>query len=80
METITLENNFHNSSIALRPSKEGRLSASQVKRTKKTLCGITGCTCSGALGTRRPQESQIEVFYLPDQWGMFRVAGAYIFK
>ncbi len=80
MKTITLENNFHKSFITLRPHKGGRLSAGQVKRAKKTLCGVACCTCSGALGARGPQESQIEVFYLPDRWGMPRVAGAYIFR
>ncbi len=80
MKRITLTNDFHNSSITLHPGKEGRLSAGQVRKAKKTLCGITHCTCSGRLGTRGQQESQIEVFYLPNRQGMFRVAGAYIFR
>jgi hypothetical protein len=51
MSTITLTNEFHNSAVTLRPTGN-RLSPGQVKRAKRELCGIDGCTCSDSAGTR----------------------------
>jgi hypothetical protein len=60
MEKITLTNNFHNTSVNLIPYK-GFLSAGQVKRAKRVLCGISGCCCGDDLGQRGPQEVHVEV-------------------
>ncbi len=62
MTTITLKNNFHNTSVNLRVSGE-KLSAPQVKRARRALCGISGCTCGNELGQRGPQEVDIEIIY-----------------
>lgn len=51
---ITLTNNFHDTSVTLRP-RDGKLSAAQVRRAKRTLCGMAECTCSDDLGRRGPQ-------------------------
>jgi len=60
MKIVTLANDFHNVVTTLRP-KNGRLSARQVKKVRKALCGIAGCCCGDALGRRGPQENEIEV-------------------
>jgi hypothetical protein len=66
MHTITLTNDFHNTSVVVRVSNERVrmhdtdrdrvldvfLSDSQTRRAQRTLCGHVGCTCSGVTGTR----------------------------
>jgi hypothetical protein len=63
MKTIELKNNFHNTGVALRVELldhgthlETTLSESQMKKSKKALCGIKGCTCAFAAGTRGSQK------------------------
>lgn len=58
MTTITLRNDFHNTSVTLR-MKSGYPTASQVKRAWNTLCGIKGCTCGDVMGMRGPQDVKI---------------------
>lgn len=58
---IELRNDFHNTSVRVRA---GALSARTVRRVKATLCisagaELGGCTCSGALGVRGPQDRRI---------------------
>lgn len=53
---ITIRNNFHNTSIRLRANIGDELTPAQIKRAKHTLCGITGCTCSGDAGERGEQD------------------------
>ena len=61
--TITLRNDFHNSEVTLRAevlshihhTATAYLTIGQIKRAKRELCGIAGCTCSGDAGTRGPQ-------------------------
>lgn len=57
--TITLTNDFHHSSISLKRSTAHPLSAREVARARRALCGINGCTCAGVAGTRGTQ-------HLPD--------------
>jgi hypothetical protein len=56
---LILKNDFHNTSVRLdvRP-KHGylRLSEYQIKRAKKALCGVLGCTCSNTVGMRGPND------------------------
>ena len=60
---ITLRNDFHNSSININCEVLSHIhnvataypSLGQIKRAKRELCGIAGCTCSGDAGTRGPQ-------------------------
>lgn len=61
--TITLKNDFHNTEVLLRAevlshihhTATAYLTTGQIKRAKRELCGIAGCTCSGEAGTRGPQ-------------------------
>ena len=52
---ITIRNDFHGTAARLRASIGDTLTPSQVKRCRKALCGIEGCTCGGALSERGPQ-------------------------
>jgi len=53
---ITLKNNFHGTSVNLRP-RNGRLSPAQMRRARKVLCGLSECKCGGIRG---PQEYEVE--------------------
>ena len=60
---ITLKNDFHTTFVNLNVEVRSHiygvavayLSAGQIKKAKRELCGIRGCTCSGDAGTRGPQ-------------------------
>ncbi len=54
-ESITLRNEYHNTSYTLRAKLHRDLSRSQVLRARKALCGIAGCQCGGNLGERGSQ-------------------------
>lgn len=64
MKLVTLTNDFHNTDVTLRCEVLSHIygeatiypSESQIKRAKRELCGIDGCTCSDAAGCRGPQE------------------------
>lgn len=49
---IKITNSFHNSEAVCRPAANGYLSLSQVRRLRKKLCGIAGCTCGDCVGAR----------------------------
>jgi hypothetical protein len=49
---LTLVNTFHDTTARLRAVPGDTLSAAQERRLRKTLCGMQGCTCSGAGGVR----------------------------
>lgn len=63
LSLVTLKNDFHNSAATLRLEVLGnfpgtvtiRPSKSQVKKAKKTLCGIKGCSCGNDIGIRGPK-------------------------
>ena len=62
--TITLHNDFHRTRVDLRITlPDGILSARQARRARRVLCGITGCTCSGPLGIRGPQDVEVCHFF-----------------
>lgn len=63
---ITLYNDFHNTEITL-IVKNGMLSPAQVKKSKKALCGIAGCTCGDELGTRGNQDLPEGMEIIPRQ-------------
>ena len=60
---ITLVNDFHNTFVNLDVEVLSHihnvavayLSVGQIRKSKRELCGIRGCTCSGDVGTRGPQ-------------------------
>ena len=67
MNSITLVNDFHNTSVTLR-MKSACPTKSQVKRAKKTLCTGDraskrnpngGCACSGVMGMRGVQSAKV---------------------
>lgn len=60
MTTITLTNDFHNTSANVRPTliKDGRyagyykISRKTAMRLRNELCGNSECTCGGTFGQR----------------------------
>ena len=61
---ITLTNDFHNTTVRLGvPSIPCELTISQVRRARRHLCGVAGCTCSGILGTRGVQRIEMRDGY-----------------
>jgi len=60
MKRVTIKNDFHHTSCVVVPKADGRLSASQIARCRRALCGIAECTCGGALDERGSQEVEID--------------------
>jgi hypothetical protein len=64
MQLVTLTNDFHNSSVVLRCEVLQHIhneltiypTVHQIKRSKRKLCGIPGCTCSNDCGIRGKQQ------------------------
>lgn len=54
-----LKNDFHNTEVNLNV-KNWNLSANQIKRARKILCGIDGCTCGNVAGMRGSDNPDIE--------------------
>jgi len=60
MKTVTLTNNFHNTSSKVRPVviANGRfagmhkISRKTALRLRSELCGVSGCVCGGTFGER----------------------------
>lgn len=50
--TVDLYNSFHVTFLTLSADEYGCLSAGQVRKARKILCGIEGCTCGGSAGQR----------------------------
>lgn len=57
---ITLKNDYHGTEVRLRVGSDGRLTERQVKRVRKVLCGVDGCTCGDNLGRRGPQDDRVD--------------------
>lgn len=53
---IKIRNDYHNTEVTLRANIGDELTASQIKRARKALCGISGCMCGGPIGDRGPQD------------------------
>lgn len=67
---VKLTNDFHNTSVTLhlKGSAEDMrcgmyLSDHQIKRARKTLCGVKGCTCGGKVGERGKQNIDVAYEY-----------------
>ena len=64
MTTVTLTNDFHNSSVRIRCEVLSHIhnvstiypTVGQIKKAEKALCGIDGCTCSDYSGVCGRQE------------------------
>lgn len=53
---VTLRNDFHKTEVTLK-MKGLFPTPSQVKRSRKVLCGVTGCTCGDIMGMRGDQDA-----------------------
>ena len=58
-QQVTLTNSFHGSEITLRAKLDARgvawLSAGQVRKARRALCGMSDCSCGGDGGCRPAQ-------------------------
>lgn len=75
--TITLTNDFHDSSVTVRPVRLNRfgwwqLNARQVKRAWQELCGRPSCQC-GDNGIRGTSNPEIEWAYDTDHGSVLNV-------
>jgi len=58
---IEIRNDFHNVAARVRIRRlPARLSPAQIARVRRILCGVSGCTCGGALGERGRQDIEID--------------------
>lgn len=68
---LVLTNNFHNTEVRVRiDSIPGLLTAAQVARATKKLCGMSDCTCGGIRGPQYGPDGQrlsIE-YYTPESY------------
>ena len=55
--TVTLRNDFHDTTVDVRVPKDGRLSMAQVRRIRRELCGIHDCRCGAVRG---PQDVEYQ--------------------
>jgi len=55
--TLTLSNDFHQTSVVVRPLNS-HLSASQMRRVRRELCGMADCNCGVIRGH---QENRAQV-------------------
>jgi hypothetical protein len=53
---ITINNDFHGTSINLRANIGDELTESQIKRARSALCPVSCCTCGGPIGERGKQD------------------------
>lgn len=51
---ISIRNEFHHTMTHAILPDDGWLSANQVRRIRRSLCGINGCCCGGNLSERAP--------------------------
>ena len=71
---ITLSNDFHSSSVVLdvpvlshihNEIEIQAITKRQAAKARRTLCGISGCTCGGEFGQRGRQETNGKRLRLP---------------
>jgi hypothetical protein len=67
---ITLRNDFHNTGTTLNAKEVAGgsyyLSRSQVRKARRDLCGVAGCTCGGYIGQRGEQPQRFDIQPLED--------------
>jgi hypothetical protein len=57
---VTLRSDFHGTNVDVRvPGLPATLTASQTKRVKRELCGVTGCTCGGVRGRQMANDGNL---------------------
>ena len=63
METLTLKNDYHRTYawVRIHADRETILSRRTVRRLRRALCGIDGCTCGGVLGQRGQQRHILHI-------------------
>lgn len=78
-QTVEVSNSYHNTSTTARARVldigELYLSAGQVRRIRRALCGHYGCICGGELGERGPQAYEVTPDYDTRRGGLL---GAYL--
>ena len=63
MKTITIRNDYHNTTARVRcheGERETMLRRATVLRIRRALCGFGCCTCGGVLGQRGRQDVTID--------------------
>lgn len=54
---IILKNEFHGTEVKMKvPAASGYFTKDQIRRAKRTLCGIKDCKCGGIMGENGPQK------------------------
>jgi hypothetical protein len=67
MKSITIRSTFHPAlAVTLRPGPDGELSARQIARLKRGLCGMTDCACGGLTRSTIDEGGRIELYLNPD--------------
>ena len=56
---ISITNNYHDTAANVRAKIGDTLTVGQVRRVRKTLCGISTCACGGNLSERGKQTVEI---------------------
>lgn len=62
---VELRNDFHHTSTVVRVSASLLLFPHQVRRIRRTLCGVLGCGCGGLLSERGPQRLPNSSLFVP---------------
>ena len=57
---IILTNDFHRTEARVDDTKP--ITKDRIRKIRKRLCGVKGCTCSGTLGERGKQAENTEAF------------------
>jgi len=70
MKSLKMSNNFHGTSVSVRPSLGAKgqlvLSPRQVAGIRKALCGVSGCNCATSdIGTRGGQDWPVSLAVEP---------------
>lgn len=76
---ITLRNDFHGTTARI-IVRDGYLSARQLQRAGKKLCGVADCKCSAEDGTRGPQDVKLDFDYDLSYDSHHQLLGAYVYQ
>lgn len=62
---IRLFNDFHNTEVSIMVSPGKPLSAYQIRKIRRTLCGMDDCCCGNDLDMRGPQMVEFDMQFRP---------------
>ena len=63
---ITIQNNFHNTTVNLKADFGQQLTLSQTRRMNRVLCGVKGCKCGAG-----HRDSNVDIDYTGVENGVF---------